>query len=539
MRHLATTFGRLMRASGLVAIVALAAPGLTTAALADDTLDRGIGSEWSSLDPQVNFDAAAGWIQSDVYEGLISYNAKGDVIPGAAESWDVTDEGKTYTFHLRDGLKWSNGDPLTAQEFVDSALRTLNPETASEKGYYFYSVIQVKGAQALANGDTTDASTLGITAPDPRTVVVEMLTPAPHILDIMGAFQLAPLHGPSFAANGAAGFIDPAKVVSNGAYVIKEVVPQSHVLLERNPNYWDAANVKIPFVKYHVTEDVATELKRFRAGEIDITYDIPLNQIEALKTEMPEQVHISPSTEVVYYSFNLTKEPFQNIELRRALTLAIDRDVLEGKIVKGGAIPSLAYAGGFDPTYVGPSIAEAAMTQSEREALAKELYAKAGYGPDNPLKINIVSTVSEDSTRRAQGVALMWKKVLGVEAVNEPQERKAWLDSFYAGTWDVFSDDLVGDFAGAETFLAYMRPSSEPGYNWVKPEFDAAMDAAAQLPDRPSRNVALAGAEKILLDDYIFAPLAIMPTRHLISPHVKGFQSSVAGYNNSQSLTLE
>ena len=512
---------------------------LTTPAFADDTLDRGIGSEWSSLDPHVNFDAAAGWIQMDVYEGLISFDGTGQVIPGAAESWDISDDGLTYTFHLRDGLKWSNGDPLTAQDFIDGMLRTMNPDTASDKGYYFSSVIQIKGAAGLVDGSVKDKATFGATAPDSRTVKIELLTPAPNMLQIMGGFQVAPLHGPSFAANGAAVFIDPAKVVSNGAYVIKEVVPQSHVLLERNPNYWDAANVKIPMVKYHVTEDVNTEFKRYQAGEIDITYDIPLNQIEELKASIPQEVAISPSTEIIYYSFNLTHENMANIDLRRALSLAIDREVLEGKIVKGGAIPVFAYAGGFDPAYKGPQIAEAALSQAEREAMAKELYAKAGYGPDAPLKINIVSTVSEDSTRRAQGVALMWKKVLGVEAELQPMERKAWLDAFYAGTWDVFADDLVGDYAGPETFLAYMRPSAEPGYNWVKPEFDAAMDAAAAIADPMKRYEALAAAEKILLDGYIFAPVSIVPTRHLVKPSVHGWAASAAGYNNSQFLTLD
>ncbi|MGB8813704.1 MAG: peptide ABC transporter substrate-binding protein [Paracoccaceae bacterium] len=522
--------------SGLVLAATLS---LASPTFADDTLDRGVGSEWSSLDPHVNFDAAAGWIQMDAYEGLISFAPSGAIIPGAAESWEASADGKTYTFHLRDGLKWSNGDPLTAQEYVDGILRTLNPATASEKGYYFYSVIRVKGAKALAEAETTDPATLGVTAPDARTVVIEMETPAPHILDIMGAFHVSPLHGPSFAANGAAGFIDPAKVVSNGAYVIKEVVPQSHVLLEANPNYWDAANVSIKSVKYHVTEDVSTELKRYQAGELDITYDIPLNQTEALLAEMPDQVYIYPSTQVDYYSFNLTKEPFQNIDLRRALALAIDRETLEGKIVKGGAIPTLSYAGGFDPTYAGPTIAEASMTQAERETLAKELYAKAGYSAENPLKITISCTVAEDVARRAQGVSLMWKKVLGVEATVEASERKAWLDIFYAGTWDVFGDNLVGDFAGAETFLAYMRPSAEPGYNWKSDAYEAAMDAASVIPDKPSRNAALAAAEKILLDDYIFAPIAIMPTRHLIKPNVKGFGKSVAGYDNSQFLKFE
>ena len=529
--NIATMLGVLALAAGL---------NLTAPALADDTLDRGIGSEWSSLDPHVNFDAAAGWIQMDAYEGLITFSADGRILPGAAESWEASADGLTYTFHLRDGLKWSNGDALTAQQFVDGVARTLDPATASEKGYYFYSTIQIKGAGALADGTVTDKATLGVTAPDVRTVVVAMQTPAPHILDLMGAFQLAPFHAASFAAAGGPGvFIDPALVVSNGAYVIREVVPQSHVLLERNPNYWDAANVKIPFVKYHVTEDVATELKRYQAGEIDVTYDIPVNQIDALKAELGGQVRISKSTEVTYYSFNLIKPPFDNIDLRRALTLAIDRELLQEKIVKGGAIPSYSYAGGFDPDYKGPQIAEATMTQAEREALAQELYAKAGFGPDNVLKVSITTTVAEDRTRLAQGVALMWKKVLGAEATVDAMERKAWLDMFYAGGWDVFGDNLVGDFAGPETFLAYMRPSAEPGYNWVKPEYDAAMDVAAAMPDKASRYPELAKAEKIMLDDYVFAPLAVEPVRHLVAAHVKGWSDSVAGYNNSQWMTLD
>ena len=244
---------------GLVALTI----GFSGPVLADDTLDRSIRSEWSSLDPQVNIDGAAGWIQMDVYEGLVSFDDNGHIVPGASESWDASPDGLIHMFHLRDGLKWSNGDPLTAQQFVDGAERMLDPATASEKDYYFYSTIQVRGAAELADGTVTDKSTLGMTAPDDRTVVVEMLSPAPHILDMLGAFMMSPFHAARFEAAGGAGvFIDPAKVVSNGAYIIKDVVPQSHVLLARNPDYWDAVHVKIPFVKYHVTEDVATELKR-------------------------------------------------------------------------------------------------------------------------------------------------------------------------------------------------------------------------------------------------------------------------------------
>ena len=424
----------------------LGLPAFATAfapAFADDTLDRGIGSEWSSLDPQVNFDAAAGWILMDAYEGLVTFGPGGGVQPGAAETWDISPDGLTYTFHLRDGLKWSNGEPLVAQDFVNSVARTLNPDTASDKGYYFYSVVKVKGAADLANGKTKDVATLGVTAPDARTVVIQLETPAPHLLKILGAFQIAPYYKPDVDAKGAQAFIDAGHIVSNGAYTITEIVPQSHVLLTKNPNYWDAANVKIPFVKYHVTEDAATELKRYQAGELDVTYDIPLAQTDQLKATVPDQVHISPSTEILYYSFNLTHEALKNPDLRRALSLAIDRETLEHNIVQADAIPTYAFAGGFDPDYHGPQIAEATMTQAEREALAKELFAKAGYGPDKPLKLTLVCTVAEDVKKRAQGVALMWKKVLGIDVDIQPMERKAWLDAFYAGSWDVFALSLI------------------------------------------------------------------------------------------------
>ncbi len=319
-------------------------PSSCHASLAQDAvLDRGIGSEWSSLDPHVNFDAAAGWIQCDAYEGLTTFGPGGEILPGAAESWTTSEDGLTWTFTLREGLKWSNGDPLTAQDYVNGILRTLNPETGTDKGYYFYSVLQVKGAEAMAYGESTDPATVGATAPDDRTVVIELLAPAPHVLDIMGLLRHAAAPHAVLCRQRHRHLHRPALVVSNGAYTIAEVVPQSHVLLVRNPNYWDAANVAIEQVKYHVTEDVATELRRYQAGEIDITYDIPLNQIEPLKAEIPDQVHIAPpSTEVVYYSFNLTDERLQNPDsAARALSLAIDRETLEGRIVKARRSPPI------------------------------------------------------------------------------------------------------------------------------------------------------------------------------------------------------
>lgn len=521
-------------------LLAAAMIALTGTAQAEDgVLDRGIGSEWSSLDPHVNFDAAAGWILDDAYEGLVRYNGN-EILPGAAESWTVSEDGTTYTFTLREGLVWSNGDPLVAQDYVNGLYRTLIPDTGSEKGYYFTSVVQVVGADAIVNGETTDLATLGMTAPDDRTVVIQLESPAPHVMNILGgAWSMPPLHTPSVEAGGDSVFIDPARVVTNGAYLIREVVPQSHVLLEKNPLYWNAANVSIDRVKYHVTEDASTELLRYQAGEIDITYDIPLAQLDSLRDSIPDEVKISQGVDIVYYSFNLLREPFQDINLRKALSLAIDRETLEDKIVRAGATPNYSFSGGFDPNYALPMMDGASLTQAERNAMAQALYAEAGYGPDNPLVLSILPTVAEESVRRAQGIALMWQQTLGVQATVEPQERKAWLDAFYAGTWDVFADNLVGDFPGPETFLPYMRPSAEAGYNWVNDAYEAAMDEAAAQTDPQARLDALAVAEKILLDDHIVAPIAIIPSRQLVSTKVGGWIASSVGYHNSQFLTLE
>ena len=257
-------------------------------AQAETVLNRGFGASPHTLDPHINFGAREAWIQDDLYEGLVSTAADGKVIPGAAESWDVSDDGKTITFHLRPNLKWSNGEPLVAQDFVNGMLRTLDPKTGSEKAYYFYNVIQIIGAKGYNDGSVTDAAQVGIKAPDEKTVTLTMENPAPQAFFVLNSFETTPLHKPSWEKFGDK-FVEPGNQVGNGAYVLKENVPQSHVTLVKNPNYWDAANVKIDTVNYIVTEDVNTELKRYQAGEIDVTNEIPSDQREKLKAELGDR----------------------------------------------------------------------------------------------------------------------------------------------------------------------------------------------------------------------------------------------------------
>ncbi len=527
-----------------VALAAAASFVVASAALpasAETVLKRGIGATIGTLDPQVNFLAYEGWIQDDMYEGLITAGADGEPTPGAAEKWDISDDGLTYTFHLRDGLKWSDGSPLVAQAFVDAVARTLLPETASEKNYIFSSTISISGAAAYMDSENKgarDPKTLGISAPDDKTVVIKLDKQAPYMLYLMNSFYMAPLHKPSFEKFGK-DFIKPENIVSNGPYHMTENVPQSHVTLVKNPNYWNAANVKIDKVTYIITENDATAIKLFKTGEQDITYDIPSDQLEPLKKELGDQVHTTNSTETVYFSFNLTKPPFDNIKVRQALSMALDRDTLVNKVVKGGYVMNCGYVIPV-PGYDAPKVPECGMDKAARVEQAKKLFAEGmAEAKMDKLSLKIEASNNAAMSKFAETAAVIWKQTLGVNATVNAQDRDAWLSAFTAGGWDVFMDDLVGDFAGPETFLAYMDPRAEAGYNWKSEEFEKLYDQAVAITDQAERYKVLAKAEKVLLDSYLTAPVSAAPQRNLVRSNVKGWVDNPTGWHGTQFMSLE
>jgi oligopeptide transport system substrate-binding protein len=525
--------GKALLGAALIATAIAASP-----ASAETVLNRGFGASPDTLDPHLNFGAREAWIQDDIYEGLTAYDAKGDMEPGAAEKWEVSDDGLTWTFHLRDGLKWSNGDPLVAQEYVDGLIRTIDPATASDKSYYFSSTIQVDGAAAFTAGDSKDPKSVGISAPDDKTVVIKLLSPQPNMLYLMGSFHMPPLHKASFEKFGG-DFIKPENIVTNGAYIMTENVPQSHVTLVKNPNYWNAASVKIDKVVYHVTEDDQTELKRYRAGELDVTNEVPSDQLEALKSELGGELRITAYVESQYFSFRVVKPPFDDIRVRKALSMAIDRDVLQNKVLKAGYKPDCGYSPDNDPRYKQPHVAECDMSKEAREAEAKKLLAEAGFGPDKPLTITIESSSDNTAKRQAEGVALMWRQVLGVDAKVNAQEFQAWMNTFYAGGWDVLNDNLIGDMPGPESHLAYMRPSAESGYSWKSDAFESLMDKASEQSSLDERYKILGQAEKVLLDYYLVTPLDVTTSRHLVKPTVKGWEDNILDTHPTRLMSIE
>ena len=537
---MATGFGRrrLVRGGAAAILAAAAFLSASQAWAQDGTIIAGIGDQWQSLDPQYSSASKDAQILGDVYEGLVGLDAAGNPAPGAAASWDISTDGLTYTFHLRDGLKWSNGDPLVAQDFVNGAERQENPELGSYKAYYLFTQLPITGAGDYNAKKSTDWSKVGIGAPDPKTVVIHLDRPNPYALQLLNFYYISPLHKPSLDAHGA-DFIQPPNFVGNGAYVLKEVVPQSHALLVKNPNYWDAVNVAVESIKYIVTEDVNTELKSFQAGQLDITWDVPTDRFQALKKEFGEQLHVAPYASTGHLTFNTQKAPLTDIRIRKALALAIDRDVVVNKIAKSGDRIITSFAPPMDPTYPELKAADFSADQKANDALALKLIKEAGYGPDKPLTLNYYCTSDDLQRKITQAIAITWQKKLGVISRIRLEESQALYDDFYKYEWDIYCDGFAGDYAGPEPFLVYRTEAAGAAYPWKNEAFEAAMAKATAESDREARKKLLAQAEQILLDDYPVAMMYQETKRNLIAKRVTGWVDNPISYHLTKFLKLQ
>jgi len=522
-----------------IALLALAMPAPLGQAWADgSTLVEGIGDQWQSLDPQYSSASKDAQLLGDLYEGLVGLDAEGKPIPGAAASWEITADGLTYTFHLRDGLKWSNGDPLVAQDFVNGAERQLNQKTASYKAYYLYTQLPLTNAADYNGQKITDFSKVGINAPDPKTVVLHFDSPNPYALQLLNFYYISPLHKPSLDAYGA-DFVSAEHFVGNGAYVIKELVPNGYALLTKNPNYWDAANVKVDAIKYLVTEDVNTEFKQFKAGEIDITWDVPTDQLAAIKQTYADRLHVAPYAETDYISFNSQKDPLKDIRIRTAMALAINRDVVVNKVAKSGEKVIDSFVPPMDPDYPQLKPKDFAGDQKTKDALAVKLIGEAGYGKGKPLTINYYCTSDALHKKETEAIAAMWQAKLGIISRIKLEDSDTLYADFEKQEWDAYCDGLVGDYAGAEPFLVYRTEAAGAGYPWKNDAYEAAMADAVKLTDPAARKQALAKAEQLLLDDYPLAPLLQASKRNLIAARVTGWVDNPIGYHLTKYLQVQ
>ena len=528
---------RTLMVSLLLAGSLLAMPLVHGAELADEqVLHKGNGAEPQTLDPHKAEGVSSSNIMRDLFEGLTSETPDGDVIPGAAESWDISDDGRKYVFQIRKDARWSNGDPVTAHDFVYGLRRCVDPLTASK---YSQILAPIKNAEAVVAGELP-ADQLGVRALDDHTLEVTLESATPYFLGLLNHASTYPVHKPSVERHGV-GFTRPGNLVSNGAYVLKDWTVQSHITLVRNPEYWDNDDTVIDSVIYHATEDLSSELKRFRAGELDWTYEVPGSQVEWIKKNMPEALKVSTYLGIYYFGFNTTKPPFKdNQPLRQALAMAIDRKVITDKIVKAGEVPAYGYVPPGIPGYESQQAEWANWTREKRFEEARRLYAEAGYSRENPLKVEIIYNTHENHKKVSLAVAAMWRSVLGVDYTLINQEWKVFLQTRKLKTdTEVFRAGWIGDYNDPYTFLELLHSKhgiNDSGYN--SPEYDQMLAKIATENDPDKRRQLMQAAERKILSDLPVMPIYYYVAKHMKQPYVDGWAPNLMNHHYTKNWRI-
>jgi oligopeptide transport system substrate-binding protein len=436
----------------------------------------------------------------------------------------VSPDGKLYTFHLRENARWSNGDPVTAHDFVFGLRRGADPKTLT---IYSFILTPIKNADEITAGKLPPTE-LGARAIDDHTLEIELANATPYFLGLLTHSMTYPLHQPSYKQHGDL-FVRPGNLVGNGAFVLEDWVVQSHIKVVRNPYYWDAANVKLEEIWFYPTEDLSAELQRYRAGELDYTYEIPTARFDWISENLGSELKIAPYLGSYFFGFNVTRPPFKdNPKLRRALSLAVDREILTRDVLGAGERPAFGWVPPLHH-YTGQNMPEASWTQAEREAEAKRLYAEAGYSEKNPLRTTIYYNTHEDHRRISVALASMWKEVLGAEVELFNQEWKVFLDTRSEKIdTRIFRSGWIADYNDAFTFAELFRSTAgqnDPGYN--SPEYDRLVAASQSELDVAKRAALLEEAERVLLADMPVIPLYHYVSQHLVKPWVGGYESNL------------
>lgn len=492
---------------------------------ADQTFTYRTLDESPSIDPGVVEDSDGGDIVRDLFEGLMNQDADGNIVPGVAESYEVSDDLLTYTFTLRDA-KWSNGDPVLASDFVYAWRRAASPELASPYSWFLELMAVENVSEVIAGDMPTDA--LGISAPDDHTVVVKITQPLPYFPQMLTHYTTFPVPEKVVEELGAE-WTKPGNMVSNGAYVLTEHVPQEKLVRERNPMYWDNENTIIEKVTSLVINDEDTALTRYLAGELDRT-DIPAGQFPALQAEYPEDVMSVPNACSYYYTINLTdttNPALLDVNVREALSLAVDRDIIVHNVLAGGQKPAYTFTHWATAGFETPETPMVSMTQAERNEKAVELMEAAGYGSDNPLSLELIYNSSSAHESIAVAVSQMWKQTLGVETTLGNEEWQVFLETRGNQDYQIARGAWCADYNEASTFLDLMQ--SESGYNdakYVNAEYDALM-AEAKTSDNPQMQYT--AAEQLIAQDVPIIPIYHYAADKMLRHNVKGWP-----YNNFQ-----
>ena len=495
----------------------------------DQTVIRGKGEEPQTLDPHQAEGTPSANILRDLFEGLTTEAPDGDIIPGAAIRWNISRNAKTYTFYLRRDMLWSNGDPVTADDFVFSLRRAASPETASPSATM---LLPIQNAREVL-ADELPVEDLGIALLDEYTLQITLTGPTPYFLGLLTHPVAYPVNRRNLEEFGDE-FSRPGKLVSNGAYVLRDWQHRVSVELGKNPLYREAQNTIIERVIFLPIEDVSVEVTQFRSGALDWTNTVPNNQFDWLRRNYPDELVISPWMGSYFFGFNLEVEPFvQNPELRQALIFAIDRQIITDKVTRFGEQPSFALVPPGVEDYI-PFVPEYAdWTQEQRNEEARRLYELAGYSDENPLRIEIRYNTSENHKKIALAIASMWKQVLGVNASLVNEEFRVFLQNRQQkAITQVFRAGWISDYNDPYSFLELFRTGDgRNDYGYSNSIFDTVLDEVGTERIHARRARLMFEAERVLLTDFAIIPIYSYVTKRLVDQHLKGWQNNVMDHH--------
>lgn len=524
----------LMRRLGANLLAGALAAGLVASASAT-TLKRGNQAEPDTLDPPKYSLIVELNILNDLFDGLVVNDPRGDPAPGAAESWEMSADGTVYTFRLRENLKWSDGTPLTAEDFSAGFRRALDPKTGAQLVDLAYTV---KNARAVAAGEVPPEA-LGVRAVDDRTFEVTLEAPDLAFIRLLAGYALFfPLPRHVYAAAGEE-WAKPGTMVSNGPYTLAEWTPSAQVRVVKNPNYWNAANVQIDEVIFYPTVDEAAALNQFRAGELDISLGFPPGQYEWLKANMPKEVSLTPASAVSFLTLNQQNPKFADARVRRAISLAIDRNILTDRVLATGQVPAYSVIPKVVKDYPAPPEADFSTTpMGERLQEARALLEAAGYGPSNPLEFQLDYRAGDANKRVIVAIAAMLQKI-GIKATLQANEVKVHYAKLRERDFEVADAGWQGTPDPA-FFSLLLQTGSDSNYGgWSNAEFDRLTRAAAIEIDPVKRMAMFAEADRIAMADTAMVPLFYNAFRALVQQWVKGFEGNPTNTHRSGDLRIE
>ena len=502
---------------------------------------HGNGSEPQGIDPHIVTGVPEHHILISLCEGLTipNPNPKGSdgYIPGTAESWSISDDGKEYIFKLNKNAKWSNGDPVTADDFVWSWKRILTASLGSQYPDMLYYLV---GAYEYHNGQIDNFDEVGVKALDTHTLKVNLKNPTPFFIGLLSHYSTWPVHKETVLKHGDIDdrngeWTRPGNFVCNGPFQLKTWELNNKIVVEKNPHYYDASMVRLNEIHYYPVSNVMTEDRMFRAGQLHLTSSMPTQKCPIYIEEKNPNLKIDPYMGTYFYRINTENETLSDVRVRKALAYSIDRQLLVDKVTQCGQIPAYSFtppgSNGYQPS-----------TQIPYDpVLAKQLLAEAGYSSDNPFpKLEILFNTNEGHRKVALAIQQMWQNELGIEVELVNQDWKVYLSREMVGDFQISRAGWIGDYEDPNTFLDLMRPNR--GNNktgWENMDFDALVEEANTINDQDKRYELLNEAEKILIDNMPIIPLYTYVRVYQLSPDVKGFNPHILDHHHPKFIYLE